>query len=366
MGPEDSDIEWGESFASARPGIQILDIDGKKWQVLVRPLEGPDFDSFAVIRPWSPSTKITNALMTYQLMTAALVLVLAVGAVHILARRLTTPLEELKAWSERVGSGSELEEDLSPSRVAEVAALQASFRTMSERVEQALSAQRRFVADASHELKTPLTAIAGMLNLLESRPDMDAEDRSKALAVANKEAERMKTLVADLLVLSRAQAKHSGAKTTVRLAEAAAEQLETLRVLFPQQSFEAELDETVTFELNRDAFGRIVRNLAENGATHAGGNPIKVKLFKSAEGNPTLQVSDNGPGVPEELQSQLFERFYRVDEGRSRKLGGFGLGLPIVKALCEEAGGQITCQSEPGKGTCFSVVFVRPDDKGVR
>lgn len=363
--PEDSEIEWGNSFVGARPGVQILEIEGKTWQVLVRPLRGPDFDSFAVIRPWSPSTRITNALMTYQVMTAGLVLLLAVGAVHVLARRLTTPLEELKSWSERVGAGGGSEKDLSPSTVSEVAALQTSFRAMSERVEQALSSQRQFVADASHELKTPLTAIAGMLNLLESRPEMEPEDRSKALAVASKEADRMKTLVADLLVLSRAQAKHSGARTTVKLAEAAQEQLETLKVLFPQQRFEVELDPSLTWELNKDAFGRIVRNLSENAATHASGSPIKVKLFKSPEGTPCLQVIDNGPGIPSELQSQLFERFYRVDEGRSREAGGFGLGLPIVKALCEEAGGQIQCQSEPGRGTCFSVTF-KPDDKGGR
>src|SRR5690606_1940416 len=105
------------------------------------------------------------------------------------ARRLALPLEELRKKTKAVGRARV--ENLTPSTVLEISDLQASFMDMSHRVDEAMASQRRFVADASHELKTPLTAISGMLELLKNTPEMEAADRSQALRVAKKEADRM-------------------------------------------------------------------------------------------------------------------------------------------------------------------------------
>ena len=197
-----------------------------------------------------------------------------------------------------------------------------------------------------------------MLELVESRPEMSPEDRQQALKVAKAETGRMSTLVSDLLVLSRAQARRSGKRELRILAPLVEEQLTTLRLLFPRQAFQANLDAEAVWEVNSDAFARIVRNLVENAANHAGGQPIDVTLARVGE-DVRLQVTDRGPGIAADKLPQLFQRFYRMDDGRSREHGGFGLGLAIVKALVEEVGGELSCQSALGQGTTFTVTLLR-------
>lgn len=345
---------WGNAFAGLADGVHVLEHKGIRWQVLSRRLDDPEFDQLIVARRWSPDLRIVRTLAGYQILTMTLVLGLAVLAVRVLAKRISNPLEELRVWSDRLGEArvTALEE----SSITEVSALQRGFTRMSHRVQAALEAHRRFVADASHELKTPLTAISGMLELVESRPEMSAEDRQQALSVAKAETGRMSTLVSDLLVLSRAQARRSGKRELRILAPLVEEQLTTVRVLFPQQQFQASLDGEAAWEVNSDAFARIVRNLVENAANHAGGKPIEVRLALVGE-DVRLQVIDRGPGIAAEKLPRLFQRFYRMDEGRSREHGGFGLGLAIVKALVEEVGGELSCQSALGQGTCFTVTL---------
>ncbi len=351
---EESETSWGTTLAGLEPGIHLLELNGESFQVLSRNVSNPEYDQFVITRPWTPFLRTVRALVGYQVLTMTLVLGLAILAVRTLVRRIVGPLEELRDWSERIGESTI--ETLTKSNIQEVAALQNSFSQMGHRVDEALVAHRRFVADASHELKTPLTAISGMLELLDSRPEMSLEDRKRAVGVAKTEAGRMETLVSDLLVLSRAQAGRSGERQTSLLAPMVEEQLATLRLLFTNQEFQSELDPETAWSVNPQAFARIVRNLVENAARHAGGAPIKLRLEGGSE-RVRLEVIDHGPGIAADKLPQLYQRFYRTDEGRSRDLGGFGLGLAIVKALAEEADGELTCQSVVGKGTTFTVDF---------
>lgn len=357
QGPDDENEErWAGVFGELSDGIHLLERGREhgRWQVLSQRIADEQYDQVVIARPWSPSLRIVRTLIGYQVLTMTLVLGLALLAVRTLARRIVAPLEELRTWSERVGETKI--EKLEQSNITEVAALQNSFNEMGTRVEEALSAHRSFVADASHELKTPLTAISGMLELVQSRPEMSAEDRLQALTVAQTEAGRMSTLVSDLLVLSRAQARRSGKRESRSLSPLVEEQLSTLRLLYPQQVFETDLDEQATWSINSDAFARIVRNLVENAAKYAGGQPIKIALRQSKP-EVVLTVADQGRGIDPEKLPHLFQRFYRTDDGRTREEGGFGLGLAIVKALVEEVGGQLTCQSALGRGTTFTVCF---------
>lgn len=352
-GAEDSELDWGRTFAGIKEGVQIVEHSGERWQVLSRSLQDREYDQIVAVRRWSPFLRIVNRLVGYQILIMTLVLALAAVAVRVLVKKIVGPLEELRAWSERIGEAKM--EELNRSHITEVSSLQASFTRMGHRVEGALEAHRRFVADASHELKTPLTAISGMLELVEARPEMSENDRQQALSVAKAEAARMGTLISDLLVLSRAQARRSGQRELRRLAPLIEEQLTTLRVLFPQQQFQVDLDQEATWKVNPDAFARIVRNLVENAAKHAGGQPIDVSLLQTDSEDLSLTVRDRGPGIASEKLPELFQRFTRVDEGRSREQGGFGLGLAIVKALVEEVGGELSCRSDLGEGTCFVV-----------
>lgn len=351
---EDSERDWSTILPLVQPGFQAIELDDEHWQVLVREVKSPLADRFLIIRPWSPSMRLVRTLVLYQILASIVVMGLALVAVSTFATRLARPLEELRKKTKAVGRTQI--KDLQSSMVVEISDLQESFIHMSQRVEEAMTSQRQFVADASHELKTPLTAISGMLELLQSRQDMDEQDRAQALSVAKTEADRMESLIADLLLLSRAQAKRSGERTKVPLAEIVLKEVATLKLLFPEQVFRLTGDTQVTHIMNSDAFSRIARNLMENAARYAGNGPIELNFQATDEGI-VFQVKDQGPGIPEDKLALLFERFYRTDSGRARSQGGHGLGLAIVKALVEEAGGHLSCQSEEGKGSEFRVLF---------
>jgi two-component system, OmpR family, sensor kinase len=354
-GLDDEEESWSGIETKLQTGLHVVEHNGLKWQVLTHSVDSDMADQFAIVRPWSPSVRLVRTLILYQIAASIIVMGLAIVAVSFFSSRLAKPLEELREKTNSVGRNQV--EQLSQSSVVEIAELQDSFLTMSHRVEEAMASQRRFVADASHELKTPLTAISGMLQLLQSRPEMEDEDRRRALSVAKKEADRMESLIADLLLLSRAQARRSGAKSSVRLATLVEEQTETLSLVFPEQVFQLEGDMDITYEINPGAFSRIARNLMENAASYAGGEPIQVRFDRQGEAI-VFSVADSGPGIPEDKVSLLFERFYRTDAGRARTDGGHGLGLAIVKALVEEAGGTLSCRSEVGTGTEFIVKFI--------
>ena len=354
FGAEDEERDWTGIVRQIKPGTHKVEYDESQWQVIAQPIHSSTADLVVAVLPWSPSVRLIRALLLYQVLVSLGVLAVALVVVSYFSARIARPLEELKERTGSVGVGSV--DELKPSAVSEVAQLQASFLDMSHRVEQAMASQRRFVADASHELKTPLTAISGMLELLQSHQDMEPEDRKQALSVAKKEADRMESLIADLLLLSRAQAKRSGEQKSFKLAELIGEQVETLGVLFPEQTFTLSGDTDVTHTMNPAAFSRVARNLMENAARYAGGEPIEV-VFSQDKETVGFSVKDSGPGIASEKQEQLFQRFYRTDSGRARTEGGHGLGLAIVKALVEEGNGQIECLSEVGKGSEFRITF---------
>ena len=148
---EDQERDWSPLLPELKVGLHVEEFEGERWMVFVQDVESPLADRFAIVRPWSPSVKVVRTLVLYQIVASLIVLVLALGAVSFFARRLARPLEELREKTKAVGRAQV--EKLEPSAVLEISDLQASFLDMSRRVEEAMSSQRRFVADASHELR---------------------------------------------------------------------------------------------------------------------------------------------------------------------------------------------------------------------
>lgn len=218
--------------------------------------------------------------------------------------------------------------------------------------------RRDFVANVSHELRTPVTAIRSAGETLKMAFEQDALAASQFVDIIDRNAERLSGLVEDLLDLSRIESRE------VRL------QMEPLemREVFSQVSMmfrdrAAKKDVVLLEEVepgvgtilaDRRALENVLTNLVDN-AVKYGGTGAEVKLSATREGELVrLGVSDTGPGIEARHLPRLFERFYRVDTGRSRELGGTGLGLSIVKHLVESMGAQVSVQSAPGEGTCFS------------
>jgi two-component system, OmpR family, sensor kinase len=229
--------------------------------------------------------------------------------------------------------------------------------------EDALRRQREFVADASHELRTPLTSVLANLELLEA--SLEGEDRELA-ASALRSSRRMRGLVADLLLLARADAGRRLGHEPVDLSQTLREACSEVTPLAVDHELSVPTDvdadgspPSPQIEGSSDELHRLVRNLLENAVVHTpAGTHVEARL-SVADGTATIDVCDDGPGVPEELRGRVFERFVRgeTEEGTQ---AGTGLGLAIVRAVAERHGGSVEVGDAPGGGARFSVRLPLP------
>jgi len=233
----------------------------------------------------------------------------------------------------------------------EIAALAVTMNEMLARIEAGHAAQRRFVGDASHELRSPLTAIISALDVAVAHPELlDLELAKNTLAP---EAQRMRTLVEDLLLLARADEMGLALqREPVRLDDIARSEVIRLRRTCPHV---VKIDtEPVELEGDRNALSRVVRNLLDNAARHAASR-IDVAVHPKAAHAAVLTVADDGPGIPPADRIRALERFVRLDDDRSRTSGGSGLGLSIALEIVTAHMGEITISDRPGGGTVMSV-----------
>ena len=224
--------------------------------------------------------------------------------------------------------------------------------------QQMIQAQREFVADASHELRTPLTSILANLELLEaSLAARGGEaDEEEIVAGALGSSRRMRRLVADLLLLAKADAGRAGPRRSCDLAEIAAEAISEVRPVAEGHEVVLRSDGPVPIAGNPDDLHRMVLNLVENGVRHTPpGSEITVTV--AAQGsNVVLEVADDGPGIPAELAEQIFARFVRGEGPADLAVNsGTGLGLAIVKAVAVAHDGEVALDRSPSGGARFEV-----------
>lgn len=315
---------------------------GHAWQVVSLPLvqSGSRVGTLWLGRHWGWNAELLHEL-TWQLVSGsalvlALVTVLGLG----LARGLAGPLERLAGAAARLAGGDWTARTGLPRGRNEVLQVAANFDLMAERVEAAFAAQTRFVADASHELRSPLTAMGGMVDLLRA----EAPDRERILDTLERETERMNRLVSDLLLLSRGQT--SGVLVPVIVEDVLREEAAAVASVWPDR--EVTVSGSALALADRDWLGRVLRNLLENALKYA---PGQVELSCGSVGG-LVQVSvvDHGPGIPAAQQERVFDRFFRADVSRARLTGGAGLGLSIVRTLTESMGGEVRLTETPGGG----------------
>ncbi|MBA3415717.1 MAG: HAMP domain-containing protein [Chloroflexia bacterium] len=304
------------------------------------------------------------------LLTSALGLALAILGGWWLAGRALRPVDRITATAAAVavgeGPGASLGRRLDvPPSGDELARLAATFNAMLDRLQAAFVAQRRFVADASHELRTPLAAIRGNTDVLArqvaSLPDGGLRrDLLEAAADLQRESRRMGRLLDDLLLLARSDA--AAAEGTerqrwapVRLDEVAADAVRVAAGLADGQALRLET-EPVTVLGDRDRLDQIALVLLDNAlrATPPG-SPVTVTARPDGPASVLLEVRDGGMGIASEHLPHVFDRFFRVDDVRSRRGGGSGLGLAIARAIVRSHGGEITAESVLGVGSVFRV-----------
>jgi two-component system, OmpR family, sensor kinase len=226
--------------------------------------------------------------------------------------------------------------------------------------QQIVQAQREFIADASHELRTPLTSILANLELLQERLEADAADGEEAEMVdsALRSSQRMRRLVADLLMLARADAGRIGARAPCDLVEIAEAAVEEVRPVADGHTLALDADGPVPITGNADELHRLTVNLLDNAVRHTpSGSTVEVSVGRR-DGRAVLEVADDGPGLPEGMEEQVFARFVRGGGPADLAMdSGTGLGLAIVQAVATSHGGTVSAANDPDRGARFTVTL---------
>ena len=217
--------------------------------------------------------------------------------------------------------------------------------------------KKQLTNNINHELKTPVAAIQGYLETLLANPCLTAEKRTAFLEKSCAQVERLRHLLSDVSTITRMdEGRELIGKEPVVLNDLIDEVRADMELRPEGQRLRVNCDfrGPVKVEGNPSLLSSVFRNLADNAAAYSGGRDIFIRLLSDTAEACTILFADNGIGVDEEHLPHLFERFYRIDKGRSRKLGGTGLGLAIVKHIVEAHGERITVRSELGVGSTFS------------
>ena len=232
------------------------------------------------------------------------------------------------------------------------------FNDLTERLNTSEQKRRRFVSDASHELKTPLASIKLLTDSILQN-DMDVETIREFVGDIGNEAERLNRMTAKLLSLTKVDGQEVSDCEIIYMSPTVKRVTRMLTPVAQQAgiSIELQLEGDCPVLILEDDLYQVIFNLMENGIKYnQPGGALKVTLQKQDE-NAILIIQDTGMGIPEDAVSHIFERFFRVDKARSRASGGSGLGLAIVRAIVQRNRGEIHVQSTIGKGTTFTVTF---------
>ncbi|WP_405138373.1 sensor histidine kinase [Nocardia sp. NBC_01388] len=322
-----------------------------------------------------PSASVDAILMRVLLILLIVTVVVLIVAITVgiwLIRHALAPLDRVAATASRV---ADLQLDRGevalPVRVpaedadprTEVGQLGSALNRMLDHITDALSARhdsetrvRQFLADASHELRTPLAAIRGYAELAQRKRAEVPDDVANAMSRVESESRRMTALVEDMLLLARLDSGRGLEHEPVDLTQLTVDAVSDAHIAGRDHRWDLKLpDEPVVITGDAARLHQVLANLLTNARTHTGpGTTVTTALDFGGEGGAVWRVTDDGPGIPEALQPEVFERFARGDSSRSRRAGSTGLGLAIVAAVVKAHGGVISVDSVPGR-TEFTV-----------
>src|SRR5271166_1453541 len=294
----------------------------------------------------------------YWIIPIALLLASAGG--YFLTRKSLAPVADMATQARGMGAARMTERLEVSNPRDELGKLALAFNELLDRLEKSFEQQRRFVADASHELRTPVAILQGETEVTLSRPDRSPEEYREALTILRDESHRLALIIEDLFTLTRADAgQYPLRRREIYLDELVADVLRRTRSLAISKgvTLTSSIQPELPLQADEDLLRRMLLNLLDNGIkyTPAGGT---VHVDCRREGDMyALQVSDTGPGIPAELQPRIFERFFRADKARSRSegdTGGAGLGLSIARWIAEAHHGRLELKRSDADGTTFT------------
>jgi len=311
--------------------------------------------------------EVLEATRFYLLLSVAAVCLTALLLI-LLARRLLRPLNELAAAARSIEPSTlEFSPPASALETAELRPLAEALAQMVARVRRAFEAERRFVSDAAHELKTVVAVVRSTIQVLGMRTRSAQEYRSGLDRILD-DNQRVEELVSRMLTLARFEERVPQKIDETDLGNEVALAVKNLASYAEWRGVALNFieDEGIKVQMDSEAIQTLVSNLVMNAVQHSSrGSEVRVSVRSNGHGHgkAMLEVQDFGAGISEENLSQVFERFFREDPSRSRETGGVGLGLSICKGIVENAGGRIEIRSEQGKGTTVTALLTTANTK---
>jgi heavy metal sensor kinase len=314
------------------------------------------------LRVFRPETELRQALAELgAVLGFGLPLAGALSAAggYVIAHRSLSPVSQIAARARQITADSLGGRLPVPNPYDELGQLATVFNATLARLENSFAELRRFTADASHELRTPLTALRAVGEAALRSDRGDPKSLREALSSMLEETRRLSDLVDALLLLARADTEGlSPSLQLVDLPGLVSEVRETLLVLAEEKSQRIEITaKNLVVRADRELLRLALLNLLHNAIRYSGEGTVVCLRVKLREKTALVEVMDQGPGIAAEHQLKIFERFYRVDKGRSRASGGAGLGLSIARWAVERQGGRIEMESGLGRGSLFRIVM---------
>ncbi|HAU33396.1 MULTISPECIES: HAMP domain-containing sensor histidine kinase [Lysinibacillus] len=331
-------------------------IDKQDVLVMNEPIRLGFFQGYVqVVHPLNGFQSLMHYLLTAMLIAGLGALVLSGSIGYYLANYLMKPLRELRASMKMVmDQGFNEPIQLTYTSHDEIGDLLKMYNTMMNELQISFTQQQQFVADASHELRTPIQAIEGHLSLLKRWGKNDPAILEESIDTSLTEIARMRKMIEELLELARREEKDEMSEANAQSVIEAV--IDEMRLVHPKaRILLSKNDEMGPLFITENALSQIIRNIIENAIRYCEKIP-KIQISISVAGNyACLEIADNGIGIAKDNIPFIFDRFYRVDEARNRQIGGTGLGLSISKMLLEKYNATVEVKSEVNIGTVFSL-----------
>jgi signal transduction histidine kinase len=350
--------------ADLQPGTQIVPIQAWQLVVCARPLDIPGMPTTMVYvaQDITAASQSFKNLVRMLLLTSLLMVSCLAVAFAVYIRRTLSPIRKLNRLASQVTADTltsyQLSLEAAPTEVAE---LVRTYNLMLTRLSKSWQQQKQFVNDMSHELRTPLTLVRGYLESTLRRGQNLTPAQREGLEVASLETERTIKLLEQLLDLARL----SSGKMPIDLAPIELDAIVREAVAMTEADYQTSGDVPARVQVmttgqpvakaDADKLRMVLAELLDNALRYSQlHQPVWVKVYSEGAWA-TIQVIDQGPGIPLDSQHNIFNPFYRVDENRSRSTGGTGLGLTLVRSLVEAMSGHISVQSQPDQGSVFTI-----------
>jgi len=359
-------VQAGTTFTVSSPHYRVRVAPPKTFRVITAGNISLVQASLIVAIPLADVDHTLHHLILVEIIVAVGVLLALALIAWWLVKLGLRPLEHMQQTAGAIAAGDLSKRVEVADESTEVGRLGLALNEMMQQIETAFAARaasegrlRRFVGDASHELRTPLTSIRGYAELFRRGAAERPEDLAKAMRRIEEEANRMGSLVDDMLLLARLDQGRPVEHQPVDLTRITRDAVDDARAVAPQRPIDYSPNGAVFVPGDEARLRQVLGNLLQNANRHTPPDtPVHVRVISDAD-EAVIEVADEGPGIPGDDANRVFERFWRSDPSRTRASGGAGLGLAIVAAIAAAHGGRAEVQSSPGRGSTFRVHLPR-------